>query len=39
MFNERRERVCEAMGPDAVAVFVGAKRVTRSADTEYRFRQ
>lgn len=27
------------MGPDAVAVFVGAKRVTRSADTEYRFRQ
>jgi len=27
------------MGPDAVALFLGAGLVTRSADTEYRFRQ
>ncbi len=29
----------DAMGPDAVALFVGARLVTRSNDTEYRFRQ
>jgi Xaa-Pro aminopeptidase len=27
------------MGPDAVAVLLGAKPATRSADTDYRFRQ
>lgn len=27
------------MGPDAVALFVGARLVTRSSDTEYPFRQ
>lgn len=27
------------MGPDAVAILLGAKRVARSADTEYPFRQ
>lgn len=27
------------MGPDAIAIFVGARLATRSADTEYPFRQ
>ena len=27
------------MGPDTVAIFLGSKRVTRSRDTEYPFRQ
>ena len=27
------------MGPDAVALFVGARLLTRSSDTEYPFRQ
>ncbi|MGE4607068.1 MAG: aminopeptidase P N-terminal domain-containing protein, partial [Myxococcota bacterium] len=39
MFAERRQRVRDAMGPDAVALFLGAEMVTRSADTEYPFRQ
>jgi Xaa-Pro aminopeptidase len=36
---ERRRRFLEAMGPDAVALLLGAKLVTRSADTEFPFRQ
>jgi Xaa-Pro aminopeptidase len=39
VFGERRQRVREAMGPDAIAVFLGAKLATRSNDTDYRFRQ
>ena len=39
MFDERRQLVREAMGPDAIAVFLGAKLATRSNDTDYRFRQ
>jgi Xaa-Pro aminopeptidase len=39
VFAERRQRVLEAMGPDAVAVFLGARRVVRSRDTDYPFRQ
>ena len=27
------------MGPDAVAIFLGARQVTRSRDTDYPFRQ
>jgi Xaa-Pro aminopeptidase len=36
---ERRRRFLDALGPDAVAILLGAKRVTRSADTEFPFRQ
>jgi Xaa-Pro aminopeptidase len=39
MFEERRQRVRDAMGPDAIALFLGAPMVTRSNDTEYPFRQ
>jgi Xaa-Pro aminopeptidase len=39
MFAQRRQRVREAMGEGAVAIFVGAGLVTRSADTEFPFRQ
>ncbi|MDH3211091.1 MAG: aminopeptidase P N-terminal domain-containing protein [Myxococcales bacterium] len=39
MFAERRQRVREAMGPGAVAILLGAPRVTRSRDTDYPFRQ
>jgi Xaa-Pro aminopeptidase len=39
VFAERRQQLLEAMGPDAVAIFVGARLVVRSADTEYPFRQ
>ena len=39
MFNERRQRVRDAMGPDAVAIFRGASPATRSRDTEFPFRQ
>ena len=39
MFEARRERLLDAMGPDAVAIIVGASPVTRSNDTEYAFRQ
>ncbi len=39
MFAERRQRFLDAMGPDAVAILVGARLATRSADTEYPFRQ
>ena len=39
MFAERRQRFLEAIGPDAVAIVLGAGLATRSADTEYPFRQ
>jgi Xaa-Pro aminopeptidase len=39
MFAERRKQLLEAIGPDAVAVFLGAKPAPRSNDTDYRFRQ
>jgi Xaa-Pro aminopeptidase len=39
MFEERRKRVRDAMGPDAVAIFRGASLVPRSRDTEFPFRQ
>jgi Xaa-Pro aminopeptidase len=39
VFAERRERVREAMGPDAVAILLGARLQTRSRDTEFPFRQ
>jgi Xaa-Pro aminopeptidase len=39
MFEERRKRVRDALGPDAVAVFQGASMALRSRDTEYPFRQ
>ena len=39
VFAERRQRVRDAMGPDAVAIFLGARHVTRSRDTDFPFRQ
>jgi Xaa-Pro aminopeptidase len=39
VFAERRHKLLEAMGPDAVAIFVGARLAVRSADTEFPFRQ
>jgi Xaa-Pro aminopeptidase len=39
VFAERRQRVRDAMGPDAIAIFMGAGMVARSRDTEYPFRQ
>jgi Xaa-Pro aminopeptidase len=39
VFAERRRRFLEAMGPDAVAVILGARLTTRSADTHFPFRQ
>jgi Xaa-Pro aminopeptidase len=39
VFAERRQKLLDAMGPDAVALLVGARLVTRSADTEFPFRQ
>jgi Xaa-Pro aminopeptidase len=39
VFAERRQRVREAMGPDAVAIFLGSPMVPRSGDTDYPFRQ
>ena len=39
MFADRRQQMLEAMGPDAVAIFVGGRLAVRSADTEYPFRQ
>ena len=39
MFAGRRKRFLDAMGPDAVAILVGARMATRSNDTEYPFRQ
>jgi len=39
VFAERRKRLLNAMGPDAVAIIPGAGLVGRSNDTHYRFRQ
>ena len=39
MFAERRQQMLQAMGPDAVAIFVGGRLAVRSADTEFPFRQ
>jgi Xaa-Pro aminopeptidase len=39
VFEERRRRFLEAMGPGAVALLLGARPVTRSNDTHYPFRQ
>ena len=39
MFAERRRKFLAALGPNAVAIFVGGRLATRSADTEYPFRQ
>ncbi len=39
MFAARRKKLLEAMGPEAVAILVGARMVTRSADTHFPFRQ
>jgi Xaa-Pro aminopeptidase len=39
VFDERRQRVREAIGPGATAIFLGAKPAMRSNDTDYRFRQ
>lgn len=39
MFAQRRQKLLEAMGPDAVAILVGGRLAVRSADTEFPFRQ
>lgn len=39
MFADRRQKLLDTMGPDAVAIFVGARLAVRSADTEFPFRQ
>jgi Xaa-Pro aminopeptidase len=39
VFAERRRRFLDSMGPGAVAILQGARLVTRSADTEFPFRQ
>jgi Xaa-Pro aminopeptidase len=39
VFAARRQRFLDAMGPDAIAILLGARPVTRSADTHYPFRQ
>jgi Xaa-Pro aminopeptidase len=39
VFAERRRRFLDSMGPGAVALLQGARLVTRSADTEFPFRQ
>ena len=39
MFAERRQRVREAIGEGAVALFLGSRLVPRSNDTEFPFRQ
>jgi Xaa-Pro aminopeptidase len=39
VFAARRQRFLERMGPGAVAILQGARLVTRSADTEFPFRQ
>ena len=38
-FEQRRRRVMEAIGPDAVAILPAAPERTRSNDVEYRYRQ
>lgn len=39
VFERRRRRLLEAIGPDALAVFPAAPERTRSNDVEYRYRQ
>jgi Xaa-Pro aminopeptidase len=39
VFAERRQRVLDAMGPDGVALLLGASLTTRSADSDFPFRQ
>jgi len=39
VFAARREKLRLAMGPDAVAILLGARLVTRSNDTQFPFRQ
>jgi Xaa-Pro aminopeptidase len=39
VFAQRRKLFREAMGPQALAIFHGARLVTRSNDTEFPFRQ
>jgi len=39
VFAERRQQLLDAMGPDTVAILVGARLLPRSADTEFPFRQ
>jgi len=39
VYAERRQRFLERMGPGAVAFLPGARLATRSADTEFPFRQ
>jgi len=39
VFAARREKLREAMGPDVVAILIGARMVTRSNDTQFPFRQ
>jgi len=39
VFAERRQRFRDEMGPDAIAILLGAGLVTRSRDTEFPFRQ
>ncbi len=39
MYAARRQRLLERMGPGAVAILQGARLLTRSADTEFPFRQ
>ena len=39
MFAERRQKVRDAMGEGAVAIFLGSNLVQRSNDTDFPFRQ
>ena len=39
MFAARRTKLREEMGPGAVAILIGARMVTRSADSQFPFRQ
>ncbi len=39
VFAERRRRLLERMEPDALALLLGARPATRSADTHFPFRQ
>jgi len=39
VFATRRQRFLDALGPDSVAILIGARLATRSADTDYPFRQ
>jgi Xaa-Pro aminopeptidase len=39
VFAERRQKLLDSMGPDAVLVLIGARLAVRSADTEFPFRQ